>query len=317
MVEVIRLNRAIHTIRVLCVILAILSAALFVYVRMDYLAKTQLEGPEISMDSDSVTVSIHDDTSAILAGVTATDAGGRDISDQLLVENLGSFTAPATREAVIAVFDQAGNVTKARRTVVYRDYTEPKLSLSGPLSSTSTASSTLLDRVTVTDCLDGDISDQVILSPADQGILPSVGEFAAVLQVSNSAGGTLEVPLTVEFYNAAEARTRPEIELSDYLIYVHAGSTVTPASYLKNLTLDGNEYYYDRPHQTFVRKGNTYQQAIDSLETGLVIPLSKLQINDPARYDAPGVYEIVYRCTGATGVTGTVRLVVIVQEAGG
>lgn len=311
------LNRAIHTIRVICVILAVLSLALFVLVYMDHQSKAQPVGPSVSMDSDTVTISVQDDPSAILAGITATDSGGQDVSGLLMVESLSNFVAPSTREAVIAAFDYAGNVAKTVRTVVYSDYTGPKLTLSGPLVSTASASSAMLNRISVTDCLDGDITDQMVISQNGGDVIYTVGEFQVLLQASNSAGDTLEVPLTIEYINPGEERTRPAIVLSDYLLYVKAGTQVNPEAYLKTLTVDGNEYIYDRVHDSFVRKGNTYQQAVDSVEKDLLIPLSALRVSDPAAYGTPGVYEIEYQYTSAAGVAGTVRLVVIVEEAGG
>lgn len=310
---VIFLNRAIHAIRTVCIVLAILSLASFIFIYTDHQARAQLSGPDISMDSDSVTISVQDDPSGILAGITATDSSGQDVSELLIVESLGNFIAPSTREAVIAAFDHAGNVAKVVRTVVYSDYTSPKLALSGPLISTVSASSAMLDRITVTDCLDGDITDQMVLSQNGGNVIYTIGEFQILLQASNSAGDTLEVPLTIEYINPAEERTRPVIALTNYLIYVKAGTQVNPEAYLKSLTLDGSEYIYDLVHDVFIRKGNTYQQAMNSVDKDLLIPLSALRISDPAAYGTPGAYEIEYQCTSAAGVPGTVRLVVIVE----
>lgn len=311
------MNRAIHAIRTVCVALAILSLALFIFVRLDYLERVQLQGPKITMDSETVTISVHDGNPAILAGITATDSGGKDVSDLLQVESLGKLIAPSTREATIAAFDRAGNVTKAIRTIVYSDYTSPRLSLSGPLVSTPAGSSAMLERISIPDCLDGDLSGQMSIIMNDPNNVSYVGEFPVTLQATNSAGDTISLPLTMEYYSAAEERTRPDISLLEYLVYTRVGAVINPEAYLSGLTMDGKSYYYDQSHDSFVQEGNTYQQAVDAVEDDLLIPVSWLEITEPAPFSEPGVYEIEYRCVSSAGVAGTVRLIVIVEQSGG
>lgn len=311
------MNRSIHTIRILSIILAVLFVGLFVVICMNYQADSMIEGPQITMDTDTVTISIRDGDEAILQGVRATDSNGQDVSDLLIVESRGRFNPDGTLTVKIAAFDRKGNVSKSTRTVIYSDYTSPRLSLSGPLSCIASERQELMDRIQVIDCLDGDISANVTLTYTANGSLPDEGEFPLLLQVSNSAGDSLEMPLTVEYYSAAEERTRPEIGLTQYLIYAQPGTRIDPENYLLSLTLDNREYQYDLANHAFVLKGNTYQQAMNSVESNLVIPISRLQITAARNYNEPGVYEVTYRCTSAAGVIGTVRLVIIIEQSGG
>lgn len=311
------LNRTIHMIRILCIILAVLSLVLFTVVYVDYSSKSVIRGPQVTMDTDTITISIKDGSDAVLQGIQAVDAQGNDVSSLMIVESYGRFASDGSRMVRIAAFDRQGNVSKISRTIYYSDYVPPRVSLRGPLCAVSNSKRNLLEQIQVFDSLEGDISSDVTLSYIGGTSIPTEGEFQVLLQVSNSAGDSLEMPLTVEYYNAAQERTRPKIGLTDYLIYVRSGQKVQPEDYLDNLTLDGRHYYFDAENQAFVQEGNTYQQAINSIESGLILPLSQLQIAAPGVYRDPGVYEITYRCASAAGVIGTVRLVIVVENSGG
>lgn len=311
------MSKVIRLIRVLCVILFVASIGLYIVTTLQYRNNTNIIGPTISMADTTVTVSIHDDLSAILDGVTAADSSGRNVSDLLIVESLSSFVSPSVREASIAAFDADGNVAKATRTVVYSDYTAPQVSLSAPLSVASNNTFALLSRITITDCLDGDISDQLLLSTDGAGISTVTGEYAMRIEVTNSAGDSLSVPVTVELYNAGDERSRPKIGLSEYLIYVKQGQQVAPEAYLQTLSLNGQDYTFDSEHRSFVPTGKTYNQLVAAGNQTLILPFSTVAITNPAAFDTPGVYEITYRCTNEDDITAAVRLVVIVEEQEG
>lgn len=319
-IEVASLRKTIRVIRVLCIVLCLVSLGVAVVASRQYRARIDTRGPDITMDSPTVTVSIHDDPSAMLEGVVSTDRNGEDVSDLLMVESLGNFITPGTREAKIVAFDQNGNASKTVRTVVYSDYTAPRISLSGPLSVPSNRVDSLLSRITVTDCLDGDISNHVLLS-SKSGELEYLGvseeskDVEMLLQVSNSAGDSLSYPVTLEFYAPAQERLRPKIQLSDYLIYRKVGDkAVDPEDFLLSLTLDSKEYTYDAGNKSFVPKGTTYAQLEEQGQQAQILPLRTVRITNPADMNTPGAYEITYRCTGKNNAVATVRLIVIVEE---
>ena len=65
-----------------------------------YLAKENSQdqaGPEISLDSDHIQVSVKDDKEALLAGVTASDAGDGDLTGAVCVESVGPFDEEENR----------------------------------------------------------------------------------------------------------------------------------------------------------------------------------------------------------------------------
>lgn len=296
-------------IRRICIIFFVVSLVAYGGVRAYGFFTSDSGGPSINMDTEEVTVSVADGDSAILEGVTATDADDGDVTASLVVESMSNFITDGVRDATIAAFDSAGNVTKTTRRITYSDYTSPTVTLSGPLAASTSDSSALLDVITVTDCLDGDLTSQVQVVFDDNSQSVSAGEFAMHIQVSNSAGDTLDLPVTVRFYSASEEASAPQLTLSDYLIYVEQGADVDPVDYLNTITLDYNTYSWDSTENAFVLDGKA-----EGSETE-VIYRSSLKINDSVDTSTPGAYEITYSYTDSdSDQTGTVRLVVVVEE---
>lgn len=270
-------------------------------------------GPTITMDSSEVTVSVADDDSAILEGVTVQDADGNYISSNLVVESKGNFITPGVRDVTIAAFDSNNNVTKATRRVTYSDYNSPTVSLSGSFAASVSDSSALLDIITVTDCLDGDLTGQVQVVFEDTSQSVEAGEFPMHIQVSNSAGDTVDLPVTVRFYNASEEAYTPQITLTDYIIYVKEGAKVDPEDYLDTITVDNEIYTWYSESEKFLSEEtmtDAYGEAVHES-----IPLSDVSIDDQIDTSEPGTYEAVYSYTDeGSEMTGKVRLIVVVEE---
>lgn len=298
----------IRRIRGIVIALFVLAVLAYGGVTMYSRSTADSGGPSISMDAQEVTVSVADGDSAILAGVTATDAEDGDVTDLLVVESKSNFITAGVRDVTIAAFDRDGNVTKATRRITYSDYTSPTVTLSGPLAASTSNSSALLDVITVTDCLDGDLTGQVQIVFEDTTKSVAVGEFAMRIQVSNSAGDTLDLPVTVRFYNASDEASAPQLTLTDYLIYVQPGETVDPEDYLDTLTVGRTAYSWRADQSAFV------EEDVEAEEEAAVIHRYSVKIDDPVDTSAPGVYEITYSYTDSDEVTGTVRLVVVVEE---
>ncbi len=299
----------IKLIRRICIILFVVSLAAYGGVTAYGYLTSDSGGPSISMDPQEVTVSVADGDSAVLEGVTATDAEDGDVTASLVVESMSNFITDGVRDATIAAFDSAGNVTKTTRRITYSDYTSPTVSLSGPLTASISDSSALLDVITVTDCLDGDLTSQVQVVFDDNSQSVSAGEFAMHIQVSNSAGDTLDLPVTVRFYSASEGSDTPQLTLTDYLIYAEQGADVDPEDYLDTITLGYDTYSWDPAENAFVSD----EEAED--EDTAVIYRSSLKIDNPVDTSTPGTYEITYSYTdNDSGQTGTVRLIVVAEE---
>jgi hypothetical protein len=282
----------------ICVAFLLVAVLLFLVTQVKEQAADHT-GPVISMESGAISVSVNEGTDAVLAGVTATDNRDGDVTDSLLVESLGTFQGANTRLATLAAVDSAGNVTKVTRQVEYTDYTGPRFQIDSPLRF-QTGSSDISSAVGVTDVLDGDLSDQVKISSDTSISSGDIGDYQVTFTVKNSAGDTAEMTATLSLYSTND-RTLPTITLSDYLIYTRVGETIDPWDYVTGITVDSIQW-------TRGSRGTLVSEGSDE-----VISEDDLFITDGVSSNTPGCYEISYSYT-AGGKTGTVRLVVIVEE---
>lgn len=255
-------------------------------------------GPVISMAETSVTVSVTDGAEAILVGVTASDQRDGDVSGSLLVEKLDNLVGN-TRQATIAAFDSAGNVTKTTRNVVYSDYVSPRFQLSEPLRF-SAGADTVLDGVRASDVLDGDLTDQIKASAETNLYYAEAGEYGITLSVSNSAGDVSRLEATVTFYDSAEEAGRPKLLLTDYLIYIKTGESLDPWDYVQEIDAGGQKFEKTSSGLLKSAQGDT-------------ISSSQVSVSNPVDSNTPGTYEITYRYR-AGGEEGWVRLIVVVED---
>ncbi|HIZ43524.1 MAG TPA: DUF5011 domain-containing protein [Firmicutes bacterium] len=284
----------IFSIFILIVALAVFGAYQFYEFRtQDYV------GPRITMDSESVTVSCAAGDDELLAGVTAEDSRDGDVTSSLMVESKSNFIEKGRRNITIAAFDENSHVTKASREVIYSDYQSPVFSMDRPLKFPVNTQDILVG-VTVQDMLDGDLTSQVKISGEYSINVSEAGEYPMVFTVANSAGDVVSLPVTVEIYNVQDEAAKPQIGLSQYLIYAGASAPVNPWDFVQTVEMEGAVYT------------RTESGALQSPE-GEMITEDMVAIANPVDYNTPGTYEITYQITDADGRTGTVRLVTVVN----
>ena len=203
--------------------------------------------PEILFDSEVISVPTGADDAALLAGVTATDAEDGDVTASLVVEGVSGRNDDGTVRVTYAAFDSNHHVTKATRAVRYTDYVKPRFTL-------------------------------VKIALTDGSSLAISGTHTAELRVTNSLGDTAAVPVTVEV--TAGDPNPARITLTEYLIYLPAGSGYAPMDYVAGVG-DSDS-----------KSGVTASSTVNSNE--------------------PGVYEVVftYRSGGTESHT---RQIVVVE----
>ena len=249
------------------------------------------DGPQIILDAASITVSVTDGEEALLRGIRASDRKDGDVTASLVLQGLSNFVEKGRRTMTVAAFDSDNNVTVATREVVLEDYVSPRFSLDRPLSfPIGTQESELVRYVQVADCLDGDLSGEVVveMENPEAWLDTSVEGTARLLYtVVNSAGDVAELPLTVQIYNSAEYSRATTLELSSYLVYLKRYESFDPWQYVVSMWKNGEE---------------------------LPAARSQIQIADPVNNTVPGVYEVIYTVSdsGSDRVT-QVRLPVIVE----
>ena len=198
--------------------------------------------PEIRFDSAPLRVSIDVSDEELLQDVTAIDPEDGDVTDSLIVEGISHLMRDATATVTYAAFDATGHVTKAERTIQFTDYTLPRFRLSAPLLFSVGDRVDLLALISASDPLDGDLTDRVRYSITNGSTsLGEVGAYEIELRVTNRMGGSsvLLLPLEITAGNPNPAR----ITLSDYLIYLPAGSSFDPADYVTEYRTDGTTVY--------------------------------------------------------------------------
>lgn len=287
-------------IRILSIIIFAVSLILYVFFHLKHSRIDDRIAPRISMDSDTIEISVEDSEEKILEGVTASDSNDGDVSDTLIVESMGQFISPGRRNVTVAAFDSSSNVAKLTRHVIYTDYRSPRFSLSAPLRFPINTSN-ILENFTASDVLDGDLTNQIKISTSTYVDVQVADDYDCILTVANSAGDNVKLPCTVTIYDSTSINGAPEIVLSDYLIYTEAGSKINPWSYVSSIYIRGVEYAKGAD-------GNLYSP--DGL---MSITRDDVTIKGEVDINTPGTYEYSYKITDANNNAGRVRLIVVVQ----
>ena len=144
----------------LLLLIVLCLAAFFGYRKLDQL-RTDTRAPQIHIDEQPLEVSVRDDKSALLAGVTASDNVDGDVTASLVVERVNLTDSDGFISVSYAAFDSAGNVAKAKREGRYTDYERPRFTLNAPLVYTVDRSFDVLSNVGAVDAIDGDIQHRV------------------------------------------------------------------------------------------------------------------------------------------------------------
>ena len=286
-------------LRVTIVLVFVLSVIAFIAYNVLTRMVEDHTPPVITCDSDTVTVSVEDDDSALFQGMTAEDNRDGDLTDSIRVSSMSNFTEPGKRTANYAVFDSSNQVATYSRTVEYTDYTSPQIHLSEPLrfGLEEMEDINLAENMTVQDCLDGDISSQIRATFSDNAYISQAGNYEVTVQVSNSAGDTCSVPLTVTVTDSSDDEEMDKYYpvLSQYIVYTNVGKSVDLNSLVIGLERNGSEYLFE--------DDNSFLPG----ERGDV------QVSGSVDYKTAGTYTVDYTFTTEDDVSATTKLAVVVR----
>jgi hypothetical protein len=247
------------------------------------------EPPKITMDQDELTLSVSDPESALLQGITATDAQDGDVTGSLVVESVLGVVANQEFTVTYAAFDSVGNVAKAQRTVHYSDYVSPRFSLTGSLLFQAGASLDIFSVLAAEDVVDGDLTDRIKATMTSGGQqISEPGDYTVEFRVTNSLGDTsyFEAPIRVV---AAENNTA-KVTLSEYLIYVSKGEKLQLKEYLESM-----------------------KAGKDTIPLGRYNSDVFIDVDSNVDTDTPGTYWVDYTVTYGDYI-GQSRLIVVVEE---
>lgn len=246
--------------------------------------------PEISFERDVLEVSVTAEKSDFLEGVKAFDKKDGDITDTLIIESISKMLPSGERILTYAAFDTDHHVGKAERRIRYTDYVSPRFSLEEPLEMKSLTStdSEIFGALHASDCIDGDLTDQIVIVSTDISSF-SLESMEAVyeVQVTNSCGdvASLKLPLEVELTEETVSGLRGEIILTDYLIYTQLGTMPLFLDYVESVTAGTKEFSAE----------------------ALKVDAAELDVMQP------GVYPVTYTLE-KEDTYASVKLLVVVEE---
>ena len=84
-------------LRIMSGILLVISVIIFgIFQYKEKVGKDQ-SGPVFSVESDTITISVKDDESALMSGITASDAKDGDLTSSIFIEDVSAFTEKKAR----------------------------------------------------------------------------------------------------------------------------------------------------------------------------------------------------------------------------
>lgn len=194
--------------------------------------------PSIHFASETLSVPTDASDEALLQGVTATDPEDGDVTSSLMVEGMSRIDNDNNVKVSYVAFDSKNHIARAERTVHLTDYTATRFAFSSELMFVASNKVNVLERVTATDVLDGDISNKVKFSVEGDSIsINSVGEYQLELRVTNSLGATAHLPVTVEV--TATDPNPAKIKLDCYVLYLARGAKFDAQKHVIGYTADG------------------------------------------------------------------------------
>lgn len=215
--------------------LVLLCCAAFAVYRCLSSRHIDREPPQITMEQDELSLSVGDPKERLLEGVRAQDAQDGDVTDSIVVESVRGLVSDKRFTVTYAAFDAAGNVSKAQRTVFYKDYTAPRFALSAPLIFREGTSLDVFAPLEAEDVFDGSLKDRIkgtLVSGETQ--IAQAGEYTVEFRVTNSLGDTAYLTAPVEVLPAEDGGA--ELTLSSYLTYLKKNAAFVPEYYVTGLS---------------------------------------------------------------------------------
>ena len=247
--------------------------------------------------SDAETASVSD-TSSVSDAADGSDTDTAGASSEGNSDTSASEASDTKEfEITYVVFDSSSNAATASRTLRYTDYHAPHFAISQALRFSSASAVDLYSCLSAEDCIDGDISSQINIEMSSNfsGSV-SFGTYNATLSVTNSLGDTAVLPITFEVYDAAseEELARPQLVLTDYIVYLKKGETFHPEDYLEGMVLDNVGYF-------FLENEELTKEGVQELDYGYsneeyqhFFPKSAVEIKNDVDTEKPGTYQVRY-----------------------
>ena len=213
---------------IICGLFAAVTAVFLFFVITETI-KNDESVPFITLESDMLDVSLKADSEEMLKGVTAYDKKDGDITDRVFVESISRFTKKGICNVTYAVCDNDNHVTKITRKIRFKDYHSPVITLNESLCYSIYEVIDLTKTFTATDCIQGDISNSILLTSNASGMVAGVYNISVTATNKYGDSTTESFPLIID---DTISPAGPVIELKQYSVNVKKGSTVDFGSYI-------------------------------------------------------------------------------------
>lgn len=220
------------------VLLLLLAAGAVAAYRLFVENAADTAAPVITAQQGSYSLTMGTPVDTLLSSVTAFDDEDGDLTDSVFIEYVSGFVAPGKSYVTFAAVDASGNVGKKQCELIWTDYESPRFSLKYPLSFSKSDRIRILDAVVATDCIDGDISDQVKITLLE-GSLSQAGNARVELRVTNSMGDTAVLEVTVEIKEPTDVSMihAPVINLREQIVYLSEDESFDPMHMVENIRI--------------------------------------------------------------------------------
>ncbi len=268
-------------LRIFVLVLFVITSALSGWIYFNEVIVADETVPVIKITENIIDVGIDATEEELLKGVTAYDGKDKDLTHKVIVESISKFLTKGVCKVTYAVCDSDNHVSKASRKIRYTDYYSPKFKMARSTCYSIYEKVNILDVITAEDCIDGDVSRNIVVTSDNYTNLVA-GVYSMNVTVTNSKGDVseLSLPLILEDRDLGA----PQIELKDYLIYVKIGSRISFADYVVSA----------------VGRGEVDYKANVRIQT------------DNVDLNKKGTYSVHYYATDETGLTGHTVLTVVV-----
>ena len=290
-------------LRIILLVFFLITAGIYAGVTISEKMQADNEPPVIKADADEITVSVKATDEDLLEGMSAFDNVDGDVTNTLVVVSKSDFITKGTLKVNYAAFDSHNNVTTYTRKVTYEDYRSPRFRADAPFHYVySSSSNSMFSQVKVDDLLDGDITMNIraIYGEMDEGGT----ERPIVLQVTNSAGDTSAISLTV-YREDQSTYSRAKPALSKYIIYTKVGSEINYSKYIIGYYKNGKQYSFDDEE---VIEANEFTR------DNILRNSSDVNINKSGEYVVKYTLFTTARNNRDSEELGSVELYVIVEE---
>ncbi|MDO4942246.1 MAG: bacterial Ig-like domain-containing protein [Lachnospiraceae bacterium] len=285
------------------VVIFFLVLALFITVKVFSYITTNGEGPVITFDRNEIKVKTSVKDEKLLEGVTAKDEKGNDVTDTIMIESFSKLLDGNKRIVNYIAYDANNNIGKANRTIIYKDYKSPQISLKQSSEFyTEDGYVNILDYIKVKDRIDGEIGKKAQVLETEY---VDKEQQNYKIAVTNSCGDTVETTIPVTVHSSSNIDSLPFVKLDKYMIYIDKGDDFDAWSHVEALTVGKSIYQIEGKTKPISSSKFNYVN-------GIKVPRSAVSISGKVDTEKKGTYKVTYKAN-YNGKKANTALLVVVQ----